>query len=147
MAQPATLFLARELTRVIPFTSQGTNRTVNLANAATIVFAFDIALKTTDRNQLIGGISGAPPSGDPTRFAIGTLLDVVAFSAGAGTITVEFAVDSTCSYRALPSIAVPISTEVNIAGLRITGRYVRVTYTNTSGGVATTEFGAYVRSQ
>lgn len=155
MAQPATLFLTRELTRTIPFTSQKTFNVATLPAANAIGVAFDVGIRTTDRNQLIGGAGGAAPSvafvanqfaAILTQQAIGNLLDAVCFSTGIGTINVYYAVDSTCIYRAAPSVAVPANTMTNISGLRVTGRYVLVTFTNTSGGNSLTEFGAYLRS-
>jgi hypothetical protein len=156
MAQPATLFLTRELTRTIPFTSQKTFNVATLPASNTLGVAFDVGIRTTDRNQLIGGAGGAAPSVAfvtnqfapiLTQQAIGTVVDVLAFSTGIGSITVFFAVDSTCVYRALPTVAVPASTLTNISDLRVTGRYCLVVFTNTSGGNSLTEFGAYTRSQ
>jgi hypothetical protein len=51
-----------------------------------------------------------------------------------------------CSYRILFTTIVAANVPGNISGLRITGRFTRVTYTNNSGGVALVEFGVYVRS-
>lgn len=143
MAQPASLLLSRELVRVLPFAAQKTARNAALANAGTIVAAFDVGLAVTDGNQFL---VGANPSADPTQSGVGPNLDALAFSDGAGTLLVEFAVDASCSYRQISNSVVPAGTAVNISGLRITGRFVRVTYTNTSGAAALVEFGVYVRS-
>jgi hypothetical protein len=140
---PTTPILTRELVRVLPFAAQKTVNNAALANNGTIIAAFDIAAKVTDVNQLL---VGANPSGDPTVVAIGPNLDAVVFSVGAGTLLVEFAVDVTCTYRQVSNSVVPAGTLVNISGLRITGRFVRVTFTNTSGIASAVEFGVYVRS-
>jgi len=143
MAQPASLLLSRELVRVLPFAAQKTVRNAALANAGTIVAAFDVGISVTDANQFL---TGAFPSADATQPAVGPNLDALVFSVGAGTLLVEFAVDVSCSYRQISNSVVPASTAVNISGLRITGRFVRITFTNTSGGASLVEFGAYVRS-
>jgi hypothetical protein len=139
---------SRELNRIIPFAAQRTFRNAALGAGATMIAAFDVGLVVTDFNQFIGGTINAAnnPSADPTQFAIGPLLDALAFSAGAGSILVEYAVDYTCSYRAIATTIVPATVATNISGLRVTGRFVRVTYTNTSGGAALVEFGVYLRS-
>lgn len=139
---------SRELNRIIPFAAQRTFRNAALGIGGTMIAAFDIGLVVTDFSQFIGGTINAAlnPSADPTQFAIGPFLDALAFSAGAGTILVEYAVDYTALYRAFSTSVVPASVATNISGLRITGRFVRVTYTNTSGAPQLTEFGVYVRS-
>jgi hypothetical protein len=140
---PLTPFLSRELVRSIPFAAQVTNRNAALANAGTIIAAFDIANRISDPNSFI---VGANPSADPTIVAVGPNLDVLVFSVGAGTLLVEYAVDSGCLYRSISNSVVPAGVATNISGLRITGRFARVTFTNTSGAASLVEFGAYVRS-
>jgi hypothetical protein len=143
MAQPPTTpVLSRELVRVLPASSQRTFVT-NLGNGASLVAEYDVAIRVTDPNQLL---VGAAPSAGTIVPAIGPWLDAVVFSLGVGTLLVEYAVDNTASYRTLSSSAVPASTLLNIAGLRITARFCRITFTNTSGAAAVTEFGAYVRN-
>jgi hypothetical protein len=64
-------------------------------------------------------------------------------------LTVEYAIDRGCQYRTvMPGTAVPASTFVNISGLRITGRFVRVTMGNpaTNTDDLVVEFGVFVRS-
>lgn len=144
MAQPASLYLSRQLVRVMPF---GTDKTfVNGAAGAgsTFVAEFDVALVITDANQLL---TGAFPGGAQPQSAVGPLLDAVAFTTGAGggSILTEYAVDRGAAYRAFSPIAVASATLINISGLRITARFVRVTFTNVTAG-ATVEFGVYVRS-
>lgn len=143
MAQPAAVAQAREITRAEPFCAQRTFVNAALGNGATMVAEFDLATRVTDPNQFI---VGAAPSAGTIVPAIGPFFDALAFSAGAGTILIEFAVDLGCSYRSIALTAVPAATATNISGLRVTGRFVRATYTNTSGGAANTEFGAYIRS-
>lgn len=145
MAQPPTTpFQARQLVRSVPFAAQVASRQAALANAGTIIAVFDVALKSTDANQLLTG--ALPDVVNPIIPAVGPNLDVLVFSAGAGTLLVEFAVDVSCSFRQISNSVVPASTATNISGLRVTGRFVRVTFTNTSGGAALVEFGAYMRS-
>lgn len=140
---PTTPVLTRELVRVLPFAAQKTVRDAALAAAGTIVAAFDIGAAVTDVNQLL---AGANPSADATIRAIGPNLDAFVFSDQPGTLLVEFAADATCSYRQVSNSIVPASTAVPLAGLRIAGRFVRVTYTNTGAVAALVEFGVYVRS-
>jgi hypothetical protein len=141
---PATAYLSRELVRFIPFAAQRTFVNAALGNGATFVAEFDVALRVSDVNQLLTG--AFPGGGTQPPVAVGPFLDALAFSAGAGSITVDYAVDRDCSYRQIAATVVPAGTATNISGLRITGRFVRITYTNTSGGAALAEFGAYVRS-
>jgi hypothetical protein len=144
MAQPPTTpFLARQLVRTIPFAAQFTAKNPSLANNGTIVAEFDVAIHSTDANSFL---TGAFPGGTPIP-ATGQNLDALVFTVnGAGTLLVEFAVDLSCTYRAISNSVVPAATATNISGLRITGRFVRITFTNTSGGPSSVEFGAYVRS-
>src|SRR5215813_6388724 len=129
-------YITRELVRPLPSAAQFENVNAALGNGATIQVAYDVALVVTDRNQLGGGAAPGTPT---PRFAIGPLLDVVVFSSGIGTLLIEYGVAGG-SYRQLSSTAVPASTLVNISGLRITARFVRITFTNTSGGAAAVEF-------
>lgn len=147
MPQPPTSpVISRELVRIIPFTQQHTIINAAAGAGAQFIAAFDCGAKTTDPNQLL---VGANPSGDPTQFVIGTLLDACVFTTGpgGGTLLVEYGIDAGAAYRAVANtIAVNANQLANIAGLRITARFVRVTFTNVSAG-ALVEFGAYVRSQ
>jgi hypothetical protein len=146
MGQPASLYLSRQLVRVMPFAAQKTF--VNAAAGAnqTFVAEFDVALLVTDANQML---AGALPSGGAIQFAIGPLLDAICFDAGAGgaTILIEYAVDRGAGYRQFSSTAVPANTLTNIAGLRVTARFVRVTFTNITGAPPSLiECGAWIRS-
>lgn len=145
MAQPPTTpIISRELVRFIPFAAQRPFRSASLAGAGTFVAEFDVGLTVTDRNQFL---TGSFPGVANPPIAVGPLLDALAFTAGAngGTMLVEFAVDLSCAYRAIANTVVPSATPTNISGLRITGRFVRVTFTQ-GAGAGLAEFGAYVRS-
>lgn len=145
MAQPPTTpVLARELVRVIPFAAQKTFAQV-VANAGTLSAEFDVAAAVTDSNQFLSG--GFPGAANPPH-AVGPYLDALVFSPVAGTLLVEYAVDLGCLYRSIANSGVAAGVASNISGLRITGRFVRLTYTNTSGAGSGTnvELGIYVRS-
>ena len=145
MAQPASLYLARQLVREMPFAAQRTFRDAAAGAASTFIAAFDIGLAVTDQNQFLTPATN--PSGDTYVQAIGPFLDCVAFTTGAGggTLLIEMAVDYTCTLRTYTSTVVPASTLTNVAGLRITARFLRITFTNVTAA-AVVEFGAYVRS-
>lgn len=146
---PSSPLLSRELVRILPFAAQRTFRNVALGAGATMIAAFDIGLPVTDVNQFIGAVENPAlnPSADATQFAVGPFLDALAFTVTtAGSLLVEYAVDYTCTYRAIATSVVPLGVTTNISGLRITGRFVRVTYTNTGGVASLVEFGVYVRS-
>jgi hypothetical protein len=136
-------YISRALVRPIPFASNKTFRNAALANAGTLIAAFDVGLVVTDRNQFLGT---ANPSADPTQFAVGPYCDMGVFATGIGTVLFEYAVDSTCSYRTVNTVAIAANTWANVSELRVTGRFLRVTFTNTSGGAVTVEFGVYIRS-
>lgn len=141
---PSTPVISRELVRFISFAAQKTFAAV-VANAGTLSAEFDAGASVTDVNQFLAG--GFPGVANPQR-AVGPWLDALIFSPVAGTILVEFAVDTGTAYHAIATSAVGAGVASNISGLRITGRFVRVTYTNTSGGGSGTnvEFGVYIRS-
>jgi hypothetical protein len=147
VAQPpvAPVKPPRQLVRVIPFAAQRTFRNAALAAAGTFVAEFDVAFTPTDGNQFLAG--AFPGIANPPS-AVGPYLDAVAFcDVGGGRLDVEYAVDLSCSYRfAMPGTVVPANTLTNISALRVTGRFVRVTYTNTSVGAQVAEFGVYLRS-
>ena len=145
---PASPVLSRELVRTLPFRAQRTFRSAALAAGGTLVAAFDIGLAVTDPAQFIGGVENAAlnPSADLTQHAVGPWLDWLAFSDQNGSIAVDYAVDYTCAYRNAFLTALTATVLVNASGLRITGRFVRVTYTNTAAVPALVEFGVYVGS-
>lgn len=139
-------FIARTLVRPLPFATQQTFREAALADAGTLIAEFDVAAGITDQNRFL---TGAYPNlaGTPPQRAIGPYLDALAWVTGVATIQVYYCVDLGCSYHPIvPATVVPASTLTNIGGLRITGRFVKVVLTNTSGGPIAAEFGVYVRS-
>ena len=146
MAQPpTTTYLAHETVKVLPFAAQKTFRNAALAAAGTLVVEFDVSEKVVDPNTFLGGaFPGA--GGIAPQVAIGPYLDALSFSDQAGQINVDYAVDQSCAYRNLFIVVVAANVPVNISGLRITGRFVRITYTNTAAVAALVEHGVYVRS-
>jgi len=158
---PTTPILSKENVRLIPALAQRTFQSAAAGAASTFVWEWDLATRITDPNELIGlaifapantattaaGVAGAGPQTVPQP-AIGPFLDAAAFCTGAGgaTITVEFAIDSSpCNYRTMVITIVPQNVFTNIAQLRVTGRFARVTLTNVTAG-ATIEFGSYIRN-
>lgn len=162
MAQPPALpVIAKELTRIVPSLSQNTRQDAAADAGETYVWEWDLALRLTDPNQFVAGtatlagpanssttaMGGAGPQTTPQP-AFGPFLDAVAFCSGAGggTITVEYAVDaSPCNYRTMAVTIVPTNTLTNLSGLRVTGRFVRITFTNVTAA-AVVEFGSYIRN-
>lgn len=144
MAQPASLYLSRQLVRVMPFAAQKTFVSAAAGAGATFVAEFDVAQVITDANQLL---TGALPSAGAIAFAIGPFLDAVCFDTGAGgaSILIEYAVDRGATYRAFATTGVPQNTLTNIAGLRVTSRFVRVTFTNVTAA-SVLEAGVWLRS-
>jgi hypothetical protein len=134
-------YIAKQLVRVIPSSAQFTF-VGQLNAAATSTRGFDIARAVTDENQLL---VGAAPAGT-NQHAIGPLLDAFGFSDQVGRIDVDYAVDNGATYRNTFTIGIAAGIPTNISGLRITGRFVRVTLTNTAGVAANVEFGIWVRS-
>jgi hypothetical protein len=152
---PTTPVQARELTRVVPFCAQRTFAALRIAPAGVCQVQWDVADGITDVSQLLtGNYPGVGGATVPLPHATGPFLDAAVFSvpdvAGeAGLLTVEYAIDRGCQYRTvMPGTAVPASTFVNISGLRITGRFVRVTMGNpaTNTDDLVVEFGVFVRS-
>lgn len=141
---PTTPVLARELVRFLPFAAQKTFVNAALADSASLAAEFDVARPVTDRNQLLGG--AFPGGGGQPPQAVGPYLDALVYATGAGQLLVEYAVDRGCLYRQIALSVVPATTAVNISGLRITGRFVRCTFTNKSGAPVAVEFGVYIRS-
>lgn len=137
-------FISRILARVLPSHAQRTFNIAALGVGASLVAEFDVVTAVADFNQLL---TGAFPGGSRPQTAIGPLLDALLFASGPTTIGVEYAVDQSCAYHFIvPATAVAASTPVNISGLRITGRFVRVTLTNADVAPIAAEFGVYVRS-
>jgi hypothetical protein len=152
---PITPVQARELTRVVPFCAQRTFAALRIAPAGVCQVQWDVADGITDVSQLLtGNYPGAGGVTVPLPHATGPFLDAAVFSvpdaAGeAGLLTVEYSIDRGCAFHLVtPGTAVPASTFVNISGLRITGRFVRVTMANPAANTddLVVEFGVYVRS-
>lgn len=141
---PTTPIISRELVRFIPFAAQKTFRNAALANAATMVAEFDLGLAVTDANQFLTG--AFPGAADPP-VAVGPNLDAMWFMDQAGSVLIEYAADLSCTYHTVNLTLVVANAFGNYSGTRVTGRFVRVTLTNLSGGAAASvDFGVYIRS-
>lgn len=152
---PTTPVQARELVRSVPFCAQRTFAGLVLAPGDAQVVEWDVAQGITDVGQLLtGAYPGIGGAAAPLPHATGPLLDAAVFSTAtavgeAGLLTVEYAIDQGCTFHLVtPGTAVPDLTFVNISGLRITGRFVRVSLSNPAANTdtLTVEFGVYVRS-
>lgn len=145
MSQPPVLpIMARALTRSVPFISPKTFVTT-VANGASLAVEFDTLQGFADVNQLLGGAFPGVNTAKPK--AVGPNLDALVFADQITALRVEYAVDQGAQYRTVaPDTNIPASTAINVSGLRITGRFVRVTLLNNSGVLANVEFGVYVRS-
>jgi hypothetical protein len=156
MPQPPTMPVqARELVRAVPFCAQQTFAGLVLVPGAAQVVEWDVAAGITDAGQLLAGAyPGIGGANTPLPHATGPFLDAAVFSTAtaageAGLLTVEYAIDRGCVFHLVtPGTAVPDLTFVNISGLRITGRFIRVTLSNPAANTnnLTAEFGVYVRS-
>ena len=147
MAQPPTRpVMARLLSRSVPFVCVRTFNGVLGGGGGVVGAEFDTLENFADPNQF--NTVAAFPSGVPAAHAVGPFLDAAVFCDVATVLRVELAVDRGCGYRlAAPDTAVGASVFANIAGFRITGRFVRVQlFNNTAGASTITEFGIYVRS-
>lgn len=132
----------RRLVRAQPYGTQVTFIQETVANGATLSAVFDVSIVVADRNQLsAGGPADALPS-------VGPNLDVALFSDGIGTLDIQLAIDGGGSfYSALVApLAVPASQLLPVNMFRVSGRFVNVEFTNTSGGPVDVDFGAYMRS-
>lgn len=159
MSQPPTTpILTHEPVRVVPSMAQKTFRSAAAGAGATNVWEFDLGARVTDPNQFISTLAfpanssttnagGAGPQVSP-QIAIGAFLDVFAFTSGAGggTVLIEEAADaSPCLYRTVDTVPVAAGVEGGVQGYRVTGRFVRITFTNVTAG-STVEVGYYLRS-
>ena len=160
MPQPPTIpLIAHEDVRAIPALTQRPFQSAAAGAGATFIWEYDLAVRITDAIQFISALvaptnsttiagGGVGPQTTPQP-AIGPLLDAMVFctGAGGGTLLIEFAVDANpCLYRPMSSgTVVPASTLVNVSGLRVTGSFVRGTFTNVTAG-AVVEFGLYIRN-
>jgi len=143
---PTTRYLAHETIKAVPFAAQKTSRSVALAAAGVLFAEFDVGEKITDPNSLLAGAAPVSPSGLQPQIAIGPFLDALWFSDQTGRIDVNYAVDASCAYFTMFQVLVAANIGGNISGLRVTGRFVQITYTNTSAVNAVVEFGVYIRS-
>lgn len=163
--------MARQLVRSVPFI---TPRTFNGAlgawpdNAgagpASFVSAeFDTVDGFADP-ALYNTVGAFPGVNSAKARAVGPWLDALVWNDQPVIMRVEYAVDRACAYHVVaPDTAVSASTTTtdadgtrttatNISGLRVTGRFIKVTLFNNSANVAGThplanvEFGIYVRS-
>lgn len=132
---------ARNLVRSVPFAAQVTFVQSAVLASGVLSAIFDIALVTTDPNQLQTGNVNSLPT-------VGPYLDALIVTNQIGTLDVLAAVDAGGAfYSILPSsIALGVALPVQINGLRVPGRYIELLYTNTSGVTATVDFGSYMRS-
>lgn len=155
MAQPPSRpVMARSVTRTIPFVTPQTYYGV-VAWDDPKIFEYD-TLEGFAEPSLFYNVGLYPPLAGPDApklHAVGPWLDaavyIVTAAPAAGTLLVEYAVDRGCDYRsAVAPAAIAAQTFVNISALRITGRFVRVTFSNTTPAhtALTVEFGTYVRS-
>lgn len=160
MGQPPTIpILAAPIVRAYPSYSQAVFNADGSANpgaqallgaGASLVARFDIARKTTDPNQFLGGTERTDNTGYPdgiaTPFAIGPWLDAMWTSTQVGTVTVDIAVDYFAPYQAIYTIGIVANVTDNIVSFRVPSRFVRLTLLNTAGVAANVQFGVYVRS-
>jgi hypothetical protein len=136
--------MARLLARVVPFISPKTFVQL-LANGSSLSVEFDTLQGFADPNQLQAGAFPGTNTAKPK--AVGPWVDAMVFADQATSLRVEYAVDRGASYRTVaPDTVIPASTGINISGLRVTGRFVRITLLNGSGVGANVEFGVYMRS-
>lgn len=144
MPQPPTRPLqARMLVRATPFITPRTFAGV-LGIGATVGAEFD-TLEGFAEPTFFNNVAAFPGVGEVTK-AVGPWLDAAVYADQATSLRVEYAIDRGCTYhQPIPDVAIPLGTFTNISGLRITGRFVRVTLIN--GAIAANvEFGIYVRS-
>lgn len=146
MPQPPILpIMSRGLTRSVPFLTMKTF-IQNLAIGASLSVEFDTVKGEADPNQY-NSAAAYPGVEASTINAVGPFLDALLFADGATLLRVEYAVDRGGTYRQpVPDTAIPASTAANISGLRMTGRFTRVTLVNDAGVQIAVEFGVYVRS-
>lgn len=146
MAQPPTsAVMARELVRSVPFITPFVYIDT-LAAGGTVSAEFDTVGGFADPN--LYKQTGAYPGTNTAKIhAIGPWLDAAVYANLAASLLVEYSIDRGDAYHYIaPATAIPVQTLINISGLRITGRFVRLTLTNTGGAPNAVSFGVYVRS-
>jgi hypothetical protein len=162
MGQPPTVpVIAKENVRILPALAQKTFHDPAAGAAEAFVWEYDLAARLTDPNEFLSGQptpvapansttiagGGAGPQTTPQP-AVGPFMDAVVFTSGAGggTLLVEYAVDADpCNYIVVAQTVIAQNTLSNLSGLRVTGRFVRVTFTNVTAA-AVVEFGSYIRN-
>lgn len=145
MAQPPSRpVMARQVVRTIPFVTP-TIYIGALAAGASISAEFD-TLEGFAEPSMFASVGAYPGVNVPKKHAVGPWLDAGAWCAAASSILVEYAIDRGASYRApVPATIVPAGGFVNLSGLRVTARFVRVTLTDGGAG-GNVEFAAIMRS-
>ena len=152
MAQPPILQTqSRQLVRSVPFVTPNTFVEVVLASPGDAAAAeFDTLEGFADVNlyNSVGAYPNGAAPATPVLHAVGPWLDAAVYATGLTVLRVEYAIDRGCAYhQATPDTAILATTFANISGLRITGRFVRVSLINNAlAGAVTIEFGVYVRS-
>ena len=159
MPQPPTVpIIAHENVRLITALAQKTFQSAAAGANSTFIWEYDLGARLTDFNQFLNAnvapanstttvAGGAGPQVTPQP-AIGPFADAFVFTSGAGggTLQLEYAADANpCNYRAMSNTVVNAGIAANISGLRVTGRFVRFTFTNVTNG-ATVEVGFYIRN-
>jgi hypothetical protein len=160
---PIRPVMARGLSRVIPFVTPriflatGAGAYPSLVAGASVSAEFDCLEGFADPS-LFNSTLAYPGANTPKLHAVGPLLDCLLWADGAAapipanfvvTLTVEYAVDRGCAYRVPVAPTSLLGNQTaNISGLRITGRFVRVTVLNVAPAAAAInlELGVYVRS-
>jgi hypothetical protein len=159
---PIRPVMARGLSRAVPFITPRTflaDGSVGwpvLPAGGTVAAEFDCLEGFADFN-LFNTTLPYPGANFPKMHAVGPLLDCALWSdtlpsspaAFVSTLTIEYAIDRGCAYRQpVPPVFMLGNQFANISGLRITGRFVKVTLANVAAAAAPIylEFGVYVRS-
>lgn len=148
MAQPPSRpLMPREVVRAVPFVTPRTFLGPLGAPGSSVSAEFDTLAGFADSNSF-NTVLAYPGTDTPKTHAVGPWLDAAVFADGLTLLRVEYSIDRGCSYRQVaPDTAIAASTFTNISGLRITGRFVRVTLiNNAASGAVNVEFGIYVRS-
>lgn len=140
---PGTVIQARSLVRAQPYGAQVTYIQSPVANPGGLEASFDLAVVITEPAQFESGNFGTT-----TIPAVGPYLDMTVFSTGIGTVDIQVAIDYGASTESI--LAAPLAVAANvmfvISALRIPARFVNASFTNTSGGAVTVDFGAFIRS-
>jgi hypothetical protein len=159
MPQPPVIpYIAHENVRILPSLTERMFQSAAAGAGQTFIWEFDLGARITDPNQFanqnpapanttctVGG--GAGPQVTP-QIAIGPFLDALVFTSGAGggSLLVEYAADTNpFLYRSISNTVTGAGVATNLSGLRVTGRFVRLTFTNVTAG-SVVEGGYYIRN-